>query len=867
MSYFARDAELQFTKEALLNGTSVELVGRPGSGRSYFLHAVTEELAQSGKRVVEIGGRITPSNQHHNALANARITDFEMKGRTVPSRRRDDLLDTVRERPSILVIDDARLLDEGSWEAVLAAHSEFATPILASYPLSPAHRTPGVISGTIATSSVRMHLRPLNYSQTSQIILERLDTNAELTVLSEIFAKSGGLPGVTLAILDAARASGALLLESDQWRLVRPLWSDALSGVVERLISGISRGQQNLVEAIGLFGALPLESALEIVDEEELENLELSAIVSIAEAPNSIEVLLDPPIIGDWATNTLSPLRRRTIQALVATASDDTQNLPPRPDAKRSGISGAIAEHGSSVANTFERNIAQTISQARDDYATQGTFASGVRLARLLQETPANATELKALHAKLSSEEPGQPESPIRTQYLISKLTWIAYQPTGMSDAAAFIDKLKSEEGQLSAQLLSAWIKIQICISGVPEDIREQLTQFDRLKGTDGAGAGWAVATTAFVELVLGRPVTALKLLEAGAPAPGDPHPKDLDDFRKVLSLWSTMANGGLTKGLEDAVRLLNDALRSGEPSLVRAFALPAAVCLHACGHYEAGSSFLGTVLSLGAPTVDEDGVYRALINYMAVFCCMSNNFSLAEAMTREAETLRSPITPYPAATSAHARASLEYFTGDQSASIKAAIDSFEDLKSRGLLLSAVDGALVGGVLYGAVQLVQAIIPLLPDMEGDWRLHYIGYLKALHSGNVLDLEASTEHLINVGRLAAAQFAATEIHRIHLANNDPAGTQRAAELQQRIRLLRDETDVASAPLVHGRHYRFKAKLTPRENDILQLARQGLSNQAIADALTVSLRTTETHMTSIFKKLGVKNRIGLLGFDWE
>jgi DNA-binding NarL/FixJ family response regulator/class 3 adenylate cyclase len=45
----------------------------------------------------------------------------------------------------------------------------------------------------------------------------------------------------------------------------------------------------------------------------------------------------------------------------------------------------------------------------------------------------------------------------------------------------------------------------------------------------------------------------------------------------------------------------------------------------------------------------------------------------------------------------------------------------------------------------------------------------------------------------------------------------------------------------------------AELTPREREVLELMAEGRSNQAIADALFVTLRAVEKHVTSIFTKL--------------
>jgi DNA-binding NarL/FixJ family response regulator len=47
----------------------------------------------------------------------------------------------------------------------------------------------------------------------------------------------------------------------------------------------------------------------------------------------------------------------------------------------------------------------------------------------------------------------------------------------------------------------------------------------------------------------------------------------------------------------------------------------------------------------------------------------------------------------------------------------------------------------------------------------------------------------------------------------------------------------------------------AELTPREREVLELMAQGLSNRGICEKLVVSPKTVETHVNSIFWKLGL------------
>jgi DNA-binding NarL/FixJ family response regulator len=56
--------------------------------------------------------------------------------------------------------------------------------------------------------------------------------------------------------------------------------------------------------------------------------------------------------------------------------------------------------------------------------------------------------------------------------------------------------------------------------------------------------------------------------------------------------------------------------------------------------------------------------------------------------------------------------------------------------------------------------------------------------------------------------------------------------------------------------------FEIPLTKREKEIVELIAAGKSNQEIADALFISLRTVETHRLNVYQKLDVKNTAGLI-----
>jgi DNA-binding CsgD family transcriptional regulator len=61
--------------------------------------------------------------------------------------------------------------------------------------------------------------------------------------------------------------------------------------------------------------------------------------------------------------------------------------------------------------------------------------------------------------------------------------------------------------------------------------------------------------------------------------------------------------------------------------------------------------------------------------------------------------------------------------------------------------------------------------------------------------------------------------------------------------------------------------YPARLTPREIEVLGLVATGMTNAQVAKELFLSPRTVETHLTSIYHKLGVSSRAAATRFALE
>lgn len=162
----------------------------------------------------------------------------------------------------------------------------------------------------------------------------------------------------------------------------------------------------------------------------------------------------------------------------------------------------------------------------------------------------------------------------------------------------------------------------------------------------------------------------------------------------------------------------------------------------------------------------------------------------------------------------------------------------------------------------GDVVLVSA---LLPD---DGAFEIIRHLCAQEQPAkilVTDLTKTTEIILNAMEEGAAGYVCLEesaaelVKKIRSVYEDEflvcpdiatALMARVAELKQLVHELDCMAFVESAALA--------VELTPREQEVLELIGQGMSNREIADTLIVELGTVKNHVHNLLRKLDVSNR---------
>lgn len=113
--------------------------------------------------------------------------------------------------------------------------------------------------------------------------------------------------------------------------------------------------------------------------------------------------------------------------------------------------------------------------------------------------------------------------------------------------------------------------------------------------------------------------------------------------------------------------------------------------------------------------------------------------------------------------------------------------------------------------------------------------------------------------IDDGKDAALRFASIGLPYFEALSLEAANrSAEAAAIYRRIGVRRTDTITAGTAAAR----RSKNGLTTREAEVAKLVAAGKSNRAIGETLCISERTVETHIASIFGKLGVSSRVDLI-----
>jgi DNA-binding NarL/FixJ family response regulator len=181
-------------------------------------------------------------------------------------------------------------------------------------------------------------------------------------------------------------------------------------------------------------------------------------------------------------------------------------------------------------------------------------------------------------------------------------------------------------------------------------------------------------------------------------------------------------------------------------------------------------------------------------------------------------------------------------------------LDSRDDVEVVGEARDGIEAVALAAELAPDVILMDVRMPKLDGVEATRRIVASGSETRILILTTFDLD---EYVYEAIRAGASGFLLKDVQPVELVDAIRVVAAGNALLGTTVtkRLLERFTDGAPqatpTPVLDG--------LTEREREILALMAAGLSNSEIADRLVVSETTVKTHVSSILRKLGVRDRV--------
>ncbi|WJV44161.1 helix-turn-helix transcriptional regulator [Streptomyces flavofungini] len=336
-AFVARDEELRTTLAAVVSRRGTAIVGPPGVGRTALLSAVARRLATSRFEVVWTAAtqasRQVPFGAFRSVLgACDRLDDHQAYGAL-----HTELFRRAGARIPVLVIDDAHRLDDRGAALALGLAAEGVVRLLvAARSQSPCAAGPPVSDAVVAlwkdSYLERLDLAAFGRVGTQQLIRSLAGGPVAQTTVDLLQRWTGGNPLLLTELVRHARVARHLVAEGGLWRWRGPLTvPPRLAELFDHELNRLSPADHDTLAAVALGEPLPLHALEKVAPAglaERLEDLECQGLLRTVDGPQrQLLVRLGQPMLGAAVRRRLPRLRRRRLAAALL----DAYTSPPDP--------------------------------------------------------------------------------------------------------------------------------------------------------------------------------------------------------------------------------------------------------------------------------------------------------------------------------------------------------------------------------------------------------------------------------------------------------------------------------------------------------------------------------------------------------
>ena len=845
-----RSVALRNAVSVLTDGGIVEVFGRHGVGKTHFASTVIEHFRNLLWHVIEVPGIYAFRNSPFGALGLAGLVEQTPRP-SLLGEVMTELTARLSTEHTLLVIEDAENVDEASWGALTTAAARHDVPVLLT-------RTPGASEHGERTRFERpggnpgfgIRLGPLGFDDLSAVLANVAGSPLPTSALSHVFSSSGGNPGLAIALTQAALLEGRLESGSQGWGAANTWWSDALVPRVDAYLAEITGPQREALELISLIGVVDVDTLVELVGNSIPSELEELGLVEYYPSADQLLAAVTPPLIVDYFRHRPSLARRHRIsRQLEAAFTDSTVRLPTfrlgeltqTPDAP--------------FVRLVHEHLRSRLQVAKIEWERRPSHTTLANLIEVAVASGATVEELDALFSDAATLQPEHNPEVVLRWRLLQVDHWL-FTTHEYDRALAELAAQPIRPGTLDELLNIRRFEIERALNPTAERALVPVPDDPDLPDRVRVAAHMALGSEL---LRLGRTTQARSHYELAVSLQGRHLPVEQAGFIIVTDYF-----GGRPDRARESVQHGLAAARDAFDNIeIRGYCYLAALIDLLDGRLVHAESAIRLAFSLGEPVRQPPFVHLSLLVLNAVGALERGDLDTARRMQELFEQLPAPDSPLPGGSRVWASARLTAALGGDGQSGDGATQAEEAGDAtweHGNRLNAALMYLISLELELTAERFERVEARLREMESPYiavRLEvYLGRLARDHTS----LTEMADSLWGAGFFTHA----LDTYRDALAVATERGSASEAER------IRSEITRLIASLPAG-VYRTAARRSPgqtftaREIEIARRAISGLSNQAIADELVLSVRTVESHMHRLMKKANVEKRRDLGSVD--
>ena len=846
-----RESELAEISWALTsqNSRGVVIIAAPGVGKTRLAREALAEAAANGAFTIWVQATRSAATIPLGALASLIPADTRPDDPVALIRSCSQALhERAAGRRAVVAVDDAQLLDAASAALVLhlTTNGDVSVVVTVRY----GEPCPDAIMVLWKDDLTRrLELAPLADEQVREMVEAALGAPIEEAVLQWLVEVSQGNAMYVRELVRGALTTGHLVDDGGFWRLEgQPQASSSLVDLVRARISGLSPEATELVQLLALSEPVTVSEALQLSSEEALLEIEGGGLIT----SSTREVRLSHPLYGEAVRGSLLPLTAAALCRRLVAVIEARPGFGP-DEALR--VARLRLDAGEPLSDVLLLQAADAANRAGDPEFGQQLAemipreTRGMAAAMLLARSLTLRNRYAEAEAALAAVEQIAGDDPDVHEYLRRRL-WLSHW--GMRDHDGLSALLARASGWRTDPEWKRFVEI----------VGQRYLALDHDFGDRASAAELADNENAPAHARReGRAAYVLSTLLAGegnlaAAAAFKAQPLVSDDIGEV-ALLGALSLSAIETGYQwtELEAYMGDALRQAVRQHQHAAGCIAAFTLGRMhflrGRFADATRWLAEARS-HASMEDPFSVLTHIKVLHVGISAFSGDFDgtmrALESLHRHCE--RSAPLPVGKLHIARAEgwATRVRSPGEAGEQLLAAAAEFDHFTG-----------LVPQLLYDAMRCgAAAATPQLATLASRNNSRLVGAYAQHASAKAADdgagLMSAAEEMAAIGAFRYAVEAASDAAAAFISAGRSDSARRAAA---RARELHVPDQGWALPRIDGLDATAIA-LTPREEQLIGLASQGLSNVDIADRLVLSVRTVETHLYRGMQKLGISDR---------